>query len=163
MPAAAMPKGPRYGGGVCHTNCSSSSFLTAASVSFTPLRSFLPHSLDSATLQPLHSSSIHFSRVHSTRCQLLCSPAAPLGLRSPCDCYCSCSTSRSQSIAKPHLHSSATSVPFGKYTPVASYGAVLRPAVSSPACPAPMWGLAVRLRFVVPPHSGGRLTARKPP
>ena len=27
---------------VCHTTCSSSSFLTAATVSFTPLRSFLP-------------------------------------------------------------------------------------------------------------------------
>lgn len=27
---------------VCHTPCSSSSFLTAATVSFTPLRSFLP-------------------------------------------------------------------------------------------------------------------------
>ena len=27
---------------VCHTSCSSSSFLTAATVSFTPLRSFLP-------------------------------------------------------------------------------------------------------------------------
>ena len=35
---------------------------------------------------------------------------------------CSCRTSISQSIAKVLLHSSAASVPFGKYTPAASYG-----------------------------------------
>ena len=40
---------------------------------------------------------------------------------------CSCRTSISQSIAKLLLHSSAASVPFGKNTPAASYGAVHRP------------------------------------
>ena len=41
---------------------------------------------------------------------------------------CSCRTSISQSIAKVHLHSSATCVPCGKYTSVASYGAAIAPA-----------------------------------
>src|SRR5436190_18938399 len=37
---------------------------------------FFLTSLDSASLHPLHSSSIHFSQVQSTRCLLLlCSPA----------------------------------------------------------------------------------------
>ena len=40
MPATAMPFGLLSQ--VCHAACSSSSFLTAATVSFTPPRSFLP-------------------------------------------------------------------------------------------------------------------------
>jgi len=65
----------------------------------------------------------------------------------------------SQSIAKVHLHSSATFVPCGKYTTVASYVAAiafLRQAFLA----APLWGLAVRLHDVVPPYSGGHRTAR---
>jgi hypothetical protein len=62
----------------------------------------------------------------------------------------------SQSIAKVHLHSSATYVPCGKYTPVASYGAAIA-FVPHALLPAPLWGLAVRLHDVVPPYSGGRL------
>jgi hypothetical protein len=65
----------------------------------------------------------------------------------------------SQSIAKVHLHSSATSVPCGKYTPVASYGAAIA-FVPHALLSAPLWGLAVRLRSFVPHHSGGRQKAR---
>ena len=118
-----------------------------------------------ARLTWLHSTAsslFHFSRLQSTRCQLLfCSPAAPLRLRSPCGCYCSCRTSILQSIAKVHLHSSATFVPCGKYTPVASYGAGIA-FVPHALLPSPLWGLAVRLHDVVPPYSGGRQTARNP-
>ena len=93
-----------------------------------------------ARLTRLHSTAsslFHFSRFQSTRCQFLfCSPAAPLRLHSPCGCYCSfappCPTKPgdggiSQSIAKFHLHSSATFVPCGKYTSVASYVAAIAP------------------------------------
>lgn len=67
----------------------------------------------------------------------------------------------SQSIAKVHLHSSATFVPFGKFTPVASYVVGIA-FVPHALLPPPLWGLAVRLHFVVPPYSGGRQTARNP-
>ena len=46
---------------------------------------------------------------------------SPLRLRSPCVANCLCRTSISQSIAKVLLHSSAASVPCGKFTPAASY------------------------------------------
>ena len=53
---------------VCHTPCSSSLFLTAASVSFTPLRSFLPsfpfippRSQLSICCKPVHPLLIHNS------------------------------------------------------------------------------------------------------
>jgi len=39
---AGCPSGAPLRYAVCHAACSSSSFLTAATVSFTPLRSFLP-------------------------------------------------------------------------------------------------------------------------
>ncbi len=111
---------------VCHAACSSSSFLTAATVSFTPLHSFIPpfrfitprsqpgYLLQGRASQAKHTkqhtwectclfvsqrynthwvsfcfttSFIHFSSVQSTRCPIfLCSPAAPLRLRSPCGC-----------------------------------------------------------------------------
>ena len=56
----------------------------------------------------------------------------------------------SQSTAKVHLHSSATFVPCGKYTSVASYVAAIA-FLCQAFLAAPLWGLAVRFRFVVPP------------
>jgi len=67
----------------------------------------------------------------------------------------------SQSIAKVHLHSSATFVPCGKFTSVASYVVGIA-FVPHALLPPPLWGLAVRLHFVVPPYSGGRKAARNP-
>lgn len=129
-PASLIPSGApplNSGSAVCHAACSSSSFLTAAPVSFTPLRSLLPsfrfisprsqprlllhclasciktQSLPQQDAQSLSQASatiltgFHYASLrHSFTSAafsppaahfLLCSPAAPLRLRSPCDCY----------------------------------------------------------------------------
>ena len=158
MPAAAMPKG-------CYRR-----FVILLAVPPLSSRQLLcpsPHfvhfflaTLDSASLHPLHSSSNHFSQVQSTRCQFLCARRPPhLGCvhLAPAIAH---SSLISQSIAKVHLHSSATFVPCGKDTPVASYG-----AGHHPGCPGlpvqPLCGgspsASVHSFLIL---SGGRQTAR---
>ena len=73
------------------------------------------------------SSLLHFSQVQSTRCQFLCARRPPhLGCVHLASAIAH-SSLISQIIAKVHLHSSATFVPCGKYTPVASYVAAIAP------------------------------------
>ncbi len=178
---------------VCHTTCSSSSFLTAAPVSFTPLHSSAPHfrsiapcsqlnicsrALHPAALlksflggmqnpfrRPDHNSLGSITLVRRSFISVRFSPPAANFLCARRQPHLGCvhlaaaiahSSLISQSIAKVHLHSSATFVPCGKFTPVASYVAAiafLRQAFLA----APLWGLAVRLRSFVP-HS-----LRRPP
>ena len=121
---------------------------------------FFLATLDSASLHPLHSSSIHFSQVQYTRCQFFCARRPPhLG-------YVHLASLRlipsvhSPTAAKVHLHSSATYVPCGKDTPVASYGAGHRPGC--PGLPVqPLCGgsppASVHSSLIL---SGGRQTAR---
>ena len=72
---------------------------------------------------------------------------------------CSCRTSISQSIAKLRLHSSAASVPCGEIYSGGFLWSWHQPHFVRPLLPAPLWGLAVRLRSFVP-HSLRRPTGR---
>ena len=80
---------------------------------------------------PTILTGFHSATLRHTFTSVAFSPPAAhnlLALRTHFGCVhlatanCSCRTSISQSIAKVHLHSSAASVPFGKYTAAASYG-----------------------------------------
>ena len=168
----------------------SSSFVTAAPVSFAALHSYAPHF---ASLHLVRSCAICFKvwPAHSCHTELVevCShipfasqcynthwvsfrfvrryfisvllspPAANnFARRQPhfgcvhlATANCSCRTSISQSIAKVHLHSSAASVPCGKYTPAASYGACIGLPMVGLYCQ-PLVGARCFLRSFVP-HS----------
>ncbi len=68
-----------------------------------------------------------------------------------------------QSIAKVHLHSSAAFVPpIGGNLLRRLPMLLLSPRPAGALLAAPLWGLAVRLHYVVPPYSAGRQTARNP-
>ena len=74
------------------------------------------------------TSFIHFSSVQSTRCQLfLCSPAAPLRLRSPCSCTAhSLRPFRLQLLRFSCIVQPPSYPPVGgKFTPAASYVAAI--------------------------------------
>lgn len=76
------------------------------------------------TLTGLHFtafSRVSFSTIQSTRCHTFLLAGRPFRLRSLCAANCFCRTSSSQSCTSVHLHTSAASVPFGKFTPAASY------------------------------------------
>jgi hypothetical protein len=99
------------------------------------------------------TSSIHFSSVQSTRCQLFLLAGSPTSAAFTLRLLIAHSYLISQSIAKVHLHSSAAYVPFGKFTPAASYGASIVAAtwqsffsfirkVAATLLLAPSWGLA---------------------
>ena len=120
--------------GVCHTTCSSSAFLTAATVSFSQLHSFTPHSVTlhsvaqfiSAGFSP-PAANFYFARRQP---HLGCVHLAAANAHSPLPAHQSLGGGGiSQSIAKVHLHSSATSVSAGrrKITSVASYVAAIAP------------------------------------
>lgn len=99
------------------------------------------------------TSYIHFSSVQSTRCQIILLAGRPTSAAFTLRLLIAHSYLISQSIAKVHLHSSAVFVPFGKFTPAASYGAGIAAAtwlsffslsrkVAAALLPAPSWGLA---------------------
>jgi hypothetical protein len=117
MPATAMPFGLLSQ--VCHTACSSFACVRAATMSLTQLHSFAPHSV------ALHSVAQFISAGFSSSAAFFyfARRQPHLGCVHLASANCSCRTSISQSIAKVHLHSSAAYVPFGKFTPAASYGA----------------------------------------
>ena len=151
---------------VCHTTCSSSSFLTAAPASFTKLRSLLPSfrfisprsqlnicfsawhpapktqtialqdaqflsQATAAVLTGFHSASLR----HSFTSVSFSPPAAHFcyARRPPHLGFVHLASIRlipsvhSPIAAKVHLHSSAPFVPYGKYTPGASYVAAIAP------------------------------------
>lgn len=152
--------------GVCHTTCSSSSFLTAAPVPFSQLHSTAPHPFHFTMLTAMLFASVpgilppstfpikagctvpFASPLHGSLGSIpllpryfisagFSTPAAHFYFaRRPPHLGCvhlaaaiAHSSLISQSIAKVHLHSSATSVPCGKYSSVASYGAAIAPDV----------------------------------
>jgi hypothetical protein len=110
---------------VCHTACSSFSFLTAAPVSFAALLATAP-SLRSITPRSLILHCTAFSRVlfstaQSTRCHTFLLAGRPFRLHSLCAANCFVRTSHSQSCTSAPLHTSAACMPFGKFMQAAPY------------------------------------------
>jgi len=142
--------------------------VRAATVSFTQLHSFTPHSVPlhyvaqfiSAGFSPPaanfyfarrspHLGCVHLAAAIAHSPSLPTKALAPAGFRK--------ASLRFTCIVQPPSYRQWAEIYCGGFLCCCHRHSFLMALL-----PAPLWGLAVRLHFVVPPYSGGRQTARNP-